>query len=162
MVTAIYQGTFDPITNGHLDIARRAAGLFDRLILAVFDTPEKTLLFSTEERLAMTRRAVQSLPNVEVEAYMGLTVEFAKEMGVAAMIRGLRSITDFDNEFAMNMMNRKLHPEISTVFLITSDEYAFVSSSLIKEVAQYGGNIDDLVPENVAVALREKFRIPVS
>ncbi len=162
MVTAIYQGTFDPITNGHLDIARRAAGLFDRLILAVFDTPEKPLLFSTEERLAMTRRAVQSLPNVEVEAYRGLTVEFAKEMGVAAMIRGLRSITDFDNEFAMNMMNRKLHPEISTVFLITSEEYAFVSSSLIKEVAQYGGNIDDLVPENVAVALREKFRIPVS
>ena len=162
MVTAIYQGTFDPITNGHLDIARRAAGLFDRLILAVFDTPEKALLFSTEERLAMTRRAVQSLPNVEVEAYRGLTVEFAKEMGVAAMIRGLRSISDFDNEFAMNMMNRKLHPEISTVFLITSDEYAFVSSSLIKEVAQYGGNIHDLVPENVAVALREKFRIPVS
>ena len=110
----------------------------------------------------MTRRAVQSLPNVEVEAYRGLTVEFAREMGVTAMIRGLRSITDFDNEFAMNMMNRKLHPEISTVFLITSDEYAFVSSSLIKEVAQYGGNIDDLVPENVAVALREKFRIPVS
>ena len=162
MVTAIYQGTFDPITNGHLDIARRTAGLFDRLILAVFDTPEKTVLFSTEERLAMTRRAVQSLPNVEVEAYRGLTVEFAREMGVAAMIRGLRSISDFDNEFAMNMMNRKLHPEISTVFLITSEEYAFVSSSLSKEVAQYGGNIDDLVPENVAVALREKFRIPVS
>ena len=161
MVTAIYQGTFDPFTNGHLDVARRAAGLFDRLVIAVFDTPTKSLLFTTEERVSLIHQAVESLPNLEVQAYQGLTVEFANEVRATAMIRGLRSISDFDNEFAMNMMNHRLHPEISTVFLITGEEYTFVSSSLIKEVAQYGGNIEDLVPECVAAPLREKFRVSV-
>ena len=161
MAVAIYQGTFDPITNGHLDVVVRAAGMFDRLVVGVFDTPSKSLLLSTQERLALVQEATQHLSNVEARAYTGLTVEFAKEVGATAMIRGLRSTSDFDNEFAMNMMNRRLRPKIVTVFLMPGEEYSFVHSSLIKEVAQYGGNVDDLVPECVAAALREKIRVSV-
>ena len=161
MAVAIYQGTFDPITNGHVDVVVRAAGMFDRLVIGVFDTPSKSLLFSTQERLTLVQQSIQHLHNVEARAYVGLTVEFAREVGAAAMIRGLRSTSDFDNEFAMNMMNRKLSPEIDTLFLMPAEEYSFVSSSLIKEVAQYGGNVGDLVPECVAAALREKIRVSV-
>ena len=161
MAVAIYQGTFDPITNGHVDVVVRAAGMFDRLVIGVFDTPSKSLLFSTEERLTLVQQSTQHLPNVEARAFVGLTVEFAREVGAIAMIRGLRSTSDFDNEFAMNMMNRKLSPEIDTLFLMPAEEYSFVSSSLIKEVAQYGGNVGDLVPECVAAALREKIRVSV-
>ncbi len=161
MALAIYAGTFDPVTKGHEDIALRTASMFERVIVGVFDAPAKTLLFSTEERLELFQQAVQRMPNVEVRAYSGLTVEFAREMGATAMIRGLRSITDLDYEVAMVMMNRKLHPKIDTVFLYTSLEYQFVSSTLIKEVARYGGEITNLVPEHVAVALREKYRIAV-
>ena len=161
MAVAIYQGTFDPITNGHVDVVVRAAGMFDRLVIGVFDTPSKSLLFSTQERLTLVQQSTQHLPNVEARAFVGLTVEFAREVGAIAMIRGLRSTSDFDNEFAMNMMNRKLSPEIDTLFLMPAEEYSFVSSSLIKEVAQYAGNVDDLVPECVAAALREKIRVSV-
>ena len=161
MAVAIYQGTFDPITNGHVDVVVRAAGMFDRLVIGVFDTPSKSLLFSTQERLTLVQQSTQHLPNVEARAFVGLTVEFAREVGAIAMIRGLRSTSDFDNEFAMNMMNRKLSPEIDTLFLMPAEEYSFVSSSLIKEVAQYGGNVGDLVPECVAAALREKIRVSV-
>ncbi|MBI4199840.1 MAG: pantetheine-phosphate adenylyltransferase [Chloroflexi bacterium] len=158
MTTALYAGTFDPVTKGHLDIAQRAAMLFDRVIIGVFDTPEKHLLFSTRERVELIRKTVQDLPNVEVAAYSGLTVDYAKQVGARAVVRGLRSITDLDYEVAMVMMNRKLHPDIDTVFLYTSLEYQFVSSTLIKEVARYGGNIYDLVPEHVARALRKKLK----
>ena len=161
MAVAIYQGTFDPITNGHVDVVVRAAGMFDRLVIGVFDTPSKSLLFSTQERLTLVQQSTQHLPNVEARAFVGLTVEFAREVGAIAMIRGLRSTSDFDNEFAMNMMNRKLSPEIDTLFLMPAEEYSFVSSSLIKEVAQYGGDVGDLVPECVAAALREKIRVSV-
>lgn len=161
MAVAIYQGTFDPITNGHVDVVVRAAGMFDRLVIGVFDTPSKSLLFSTQERLTLVQQSTQHLPNVEARAFVGLTVEFAREVGAIAMIRGLRSTSDFDNEFAMNMMNRRLSPEIDTLFLMPAEEYSFVSSSLIKEVAQYGGDVGDLVPECVAAALREKIRVSV-
>ena len=161
MAVAIYQGTFDPITNGHVDVVVRAAEMFDQLVIGVFDTPSKSLLFSTQERLTLVQQSIQHLPNVEARAYVGLTVDFAREVGAAAMIRGLRSTSDFDNEFAMNMMNRKLSPEIDTLFLMPAEEYSFVSSSLIKEVAQYGGDVGDLVPECVAAALREKIRVSV-
>ena len=117
MIVSIYAGTFDPITNGHRDIAERAAKMFDRVIVSVFDTPSKSLLFSTEERVDMCRRTVQDIPNVEVKQFNGLVVDFATEVGAAAMVRGLRSITDLDYEVAMVMMNRKLHPEVDTVFL---------------------------------------------
>jgi pantetheine-phosphate adenylyltransferase len=157
VIVAIYAGTFDPITNGHLDIAERAANMFDRVIVSVFDTPSKSLLFSTEERVDMCRRTVQDIPNVEVKQFNGLVVDFATKVGAAAMVRGLRSITDLDYEVAMVMMNRKLHPEVDTVFLYTSLEYQFVSSTLIKEVVQYGGDINSLVSEHVAVALTDKY-----
>ncbi len=159
MATAIYPGTFDPFTNGHLDVATRVAGMFDLLIVSVFDIPAKSLLFSTEERVALCRRSVNSHPNVEVRAYTGLTVDFARAVGAKAIIRGLRSISDFDNEFAMDMMNRKLFPDITTLYLTTGSEFTFVSSTLIKEVARLGGNINDFVPESVAAALREKLQV---
>lgn len=158
MVLAVYAGTFDPVTKGHLDVVKRAASLFDKLIVGVFDTPSKTLLFSTQERVDLFCETVQGMPNVEIRSYAGLTIEFAMQVGAAAMVRGLRSITDLDYEAAMVMMNRKLYPQVDTVFLYTSLEYQFVSSTLIKEVAQYGGDISDLVPSHVAAALREKIR----
>ena len=158
MALAVYAGAFDPVTNGHEDIVERAASIFDRVIVGVFDTPAKTLLFSTEERLEMFRKTVQHISNVEVRSYSGLTVEFANEVGAATMIRGLRSITDLDYEVAMVMMNRKLHPEIDTIFLYTSLEFQFVSSTMIKEVAQYGGDITNWVPHHVTVALRQKHQ----
>ena len=161
MITAIYQGSFDPLTNGHLDVVIRASKMFENLIIAVFDTPEKGLLFNTQERMDLCRRSTESLPNVEVRTYTGLTVDFAHDVGAAAMVRGLRSISDFDNEFAMDMMNRNLYPDLTTVYLITRTEYTFVSSTLIKEVARYGGNVDNLVPDCVAEALREKLRVSV-
>ncbi len=159
MVLAVYAGTFDPVTKGHTDVVERAAAMFDRLIVGVFDTPSKTVLFSTEERMRFLQRTVQKISNVEVRSYGGLTVDFAHELGATAMVRGLRSITDLDYEAAMVMMNRRLRPNIDTIFLYTSLEYQFVSSSLIKEVARYGGDITDLVPQHVAAALQQKFRI---
>ena len=161
MTIAIYQGSFDPLTNGHLDVAVRASKMFEHLIIAVFDTPEKRVLFSTQERVELCRRSTEHLPNVEIRTYTGLTVDFAHDIGAVAMVRGLRSISDFDNEFAMDMMNRNLHPDLPTVYLITRTEYTFVSSTLIKEVSRYGGNVNNLVPESVAEALQEKFRVSV-
>lgn len=158
MVVAIYAGTFDPITNGHYDIVERAANMFEKVIVSVFDTPSKSLLFSTEERVDLCKKSVKDMPNVEVRQFNGLVADFAGKIGAAAMVRGLRSITDLDYEVAMVMMNRKLHPEVDTVFLYTSLEYQFVSSSLIKEVVQYGGDINSLVPEHVAAALTDKYK----
>ncbi len=161
MVLAVYAGTFDPVTKGHMDMVVRAAAMFERLIVGVFDTPSKTLLFSTDERMHLFEGAVGRMPNVEVRSYDGLTVDWAHELGASAMVRGLRSITDLDYEAAMVMMNRRLRPRIDTIFLYTSLEYQFVSSTLIKEVARYRGDINEFVPQNVAAALQEKFRIAV-
>ncbi len=158
MPRVLYSGTFDPVTKGHLDITFRASALFDEVVIGVFDTPAKTLLFSTEERVEMFREVVQDMPNVTVSLYSGLTVDYAAEIGATGVIRGVRSLTDVDYEAAMVMMNRKLQPSIDTIFLYTSLEYQFVSSTLIKEVARYGGDIADLVPQNVATALRSRFK----
>ena len=157
MTRAIYPGTFDPFTNGHRDVALRASELFDELIVAVFDTPAKSLLFTTEERVGFIRNSLEDSANVQVQPYSGLTVDFATDVGAKAIIRGLRSISDFDNEFAMDMMNRKMHSEITTIYMTTGTEFTFVSSTLIKEVARLGGNINDFVPVNVAVALQGKY-----
>jgi pantetheine-phosphate adenylyltransferase len=157
MATAIYPGTFDPFTNGHRDVALRASELFDELIVAVFDTPAKSLLFTTEERVGFIRNSMENSANVKVQPYSGLTVDFATEVGAKAIIRGLRSISDFDNEFAMDMMNRKMHSDITTIYMTTGTEFTFVSSTLIKEVARLGGKINDFVPVNVAVALQGKY-----
>ncbi len=160
MTIALYAGSFDPITNGHLDVAIRAASLFDELIIGVYDTPSKHLLFTTDERAEMARQAVADLPNVRVEAYSCLTVEFAARKGARVLVRGLRMSSDFEREFEMTLMNKLLVPELETVCLMTSIIYQFLSSSLLKEVAELGGNIEVLVPGYVAVALRKKFAIP--
>jgi pantetheine-phosphate adenylyltransferase len=155
---AIYPGSFNPITNGHLDIATRAAKIFDKLIIGVYETPDKPILFTTKERVEFIRQVITDLPNVEVESFSGLTVDFAKKVKAQAMVRGLRMSADFEMEFDMAMMNKKLYPELETVCLMAKVEYQFLSSSLLKEVASLGGNIDDLVPKHVAEALRKKFQ----
>jgi pantetheine-phosphate adenylyltransferase len=157
MTIAIYPATFDPITNGHVDIAARAAAIFDELIAAVYARPLKRLLFSTEERLAMTREALKHLPNVSVESYDCLTVEFARQKGAQVMVRGLRVLSDFEWEFQLALTNRKLISDIDTVCLMTSQEYSFLSSSVVKEVAMAGGCIDSMVPTHVVSALKRKF-----
>lgn len=158
MITAIFPATFDPITNGHVDIAERAAALFDEVILAVFnhDHPIKNPLFTTEERVSMVTDAASHLPNVRVDTYSGLTVEYARSQGAQAIVRGLRVVSDFENEFKMAHMNRQLAPEIETVSLMASPEHAFLSSSLVKEVALLGGNVAAMVPASANQALRSK------
>ena len=158
MTIAAYPGSFDPMTNGHYDIASRAAKLFDKVIIGVYDTPAKDLLFNTAERLELVRQSIADLPNVEVESYTGLTIDFAKKVGAKTIVRGLRLSTDFEREFEMSLMNKKLAPECELVCLMANQNYQFISSSLIKEVASLRGNIDDLVPKPVAEAVKRKFR----
>ena len=159
MTIAVYPGSFDPITNGHLDIAIRAAQLFDKLIIGIYDTPDKRILFSTEERVDLVERTVAKIPNIEVTFFSNLTVDFAKDMGAKALVRGLRMVTDFEREFEMTQMNRKLYPDLEIVCLMTGLQYQFLSSSLLKEVAGLGGDITNMVPEHVASALKEKLSI---
>ena len=159
MTIAIYPGTFDPITNGHVDVATRAAALFDGLIVAVYDRPIKNLLFSTPERVDMAREALEELTNIEVVSYSGLTVNFARSMGAHVIVRGLRALSDFELEFQMALTNRKLAPELETICLITRQEHAFLSSSIAKEIAMVGGCVDQMVPSHVAAALKEKFHL---
>ncbi|MBI4235847.1 MAG: pantetheine-phosphate adenylyltransferase [Chloroflexi bacterium] len=157
MTKAIYPGSFDPVTKGHVDIVTRAAGLFEEVIVCVYDAPPKNLLFMTQERVALFQEAVAHLKNVRVEPYTGLTVALAKRLGARAIVRGLRSGTDFAFEFELALMNRQLDPTIEVVCLMTSAEYQFVSSSLLKEAASLGGDVDRLVPPHVAAALRRKY-----
>ena len=157
MTIAIYPGSFDPVTNGHLDIVDRAAPLFDELIISVYDVPMKKLMFSTEERVELMKKAVAHIPNIRVVSYSGLTVAFAREMNARVIVRGLRMISDFEREFEMALMNKKLAPDIELVCLMTSLEYQFISSSLLKEACQLGGDISNLVPKQVADALVKKF-----
>ena len=158
MTIAIYPGSFDPITNGHLYIATRAARIFEKLIIGVFETPNKPILFSPQERVELIRKAIVHLPNVRVEAFGGLTVNFAKKVKARAMVRGLRMSADFEREFDMAMMTKKLYPELEFVCLMSRMDYQFLSSSLLKEAASLGGDIDDLVPKHVADALKQKFQ----
>jgi pantetheine-phosphate adenylyltransferase len=156
LTIAIYPGSFDPITNGHIDIATRASKLFEKLIVAIFEIPGKPLTFSIDERVDLVKHAVAHLPNVEVKSYSGLTVDFAKQIKAQVMVRGLRMSADFEREFEMAMMNKKLYPELELVCFMASQEYQFLSSSLMKEAANLGGNITSLVPKHVAEALRKK------
>ncbi|OQY20744.1 MAG: pantetheine-phosphate adenylyltransferase [Anaerolineaceae bacterium 4572_32.1] len=157
MTVALYPGTFDPIHYGHIDIAARAAALFDKLVLAVYDRPIKNLLFSTKERVALARQALASLPNVTVASYNKLTVGFAKQQEASVMVRGLRVTYDFELEYQMALTNKSLAPDVETVLLITNLQYAFVSSSIVKEVAMAGGCIAKMVPEFVQKALEKKI-----
>ena len=159
MTIAVYPGSFDPVTNGHLDIASRAAALFDQLIVGVYDIPRKHLLFSVEERVNLMIKAVAHLPNVRVESYSGLTVNFARRMNAKVIVRGLRMSSDFEREFEMALMNKKLAHDIELVCLMTSLEYQFISSSLLKETCQLGGDVTNLVPDDVVAALAEKFGV---
>jgi len=157
---AIYPGSFDPITNGHLDIAIRASKLFEKLIIGIFYAPvDKNPLFTTEERVKLAREAVGDLPNVDVRAYTELTGDFAHRMGAKVMVRGLRMGGDFEKEFTLAMMNKKLFPDLEQICLMSAVEYQFISSSLLKEAASLGGKIEELVPANVAVALIKKYRL---
>jgi pantetheine-phosphate adenylyltransferase len=156
MTVAIYPGSFDPITNGHLDIVIRAARLFEKVVIGVYEKSNKHLFFTAEERVELARKAVAGLTNVEVESFSGLVVDFARRIKAPVMVRGLRMSADFEKEFEMAMMNRKLSPELDMLCLMASQEYQFLSSSLLKEVARLDGNINDLVPKHVAEALRKK------
>ncbi len=156
MTIAIYPGSFDPITNGHLDVATRAAKLFERLIIGVYDSSDKHLLFTTEERVELVRQAIVNLPNVEVKSFAGLTVDFARKVKAQTMVRGLRMGADFEREFDLAMMNKKLYPDCELVCLMANQEYQFLSSSLLKEAASLGGNINSFVPKHVATALIRK------
>ncbi len=158
MQSAVYPGSFDPITNGHLDIIKRSARCFEKLYVAVFNNPSKTPLFSVSERLEMIRDECEDMPNVEVVGASGLLVDFARRNGINIMVKGLRAVSDFDYEFKMALMNKKLDPGIETVFMMTSIDYLYLSSSLVKEVAQYGGCIKDLVPPRVETKLMRKMR----
>jgi pantetheine-phosphate adenylyltransferase len=153
---AVYPGTFDPITNGHLDIVQRAARIFERIIIGVYQQSNKHLIFTTEERVDLARQAVVSLANVEVKSFSGLAVDFARSQKAQVLIRGLRMNADFEKEFEMALMNRKLAPDLDLLCLMASQEYQFLSSSLLKEVAWLNGNISDMVPAHVAEALRKK------
>ncbi len=157
MTIALYPGSFDPVTRGHIDIAERAASLFEEVVVAVYDAPPKDLLFTTEERVDLVKKSLSHLPNVRVEAYTGLTVDFAEKVKAKVLVRGLRVLSDFEREFEMALMNKQLAPCLELVCFMTNQEYQFVSSSLLKEVCRLGGNIEDLVPEDVARALRKRL-----
>ncbi len=157
MSIAVYPGSFDPVTFGHLDIIERAARFTDRLIVGVLNNSAKTPLFSVEERILMIKEAVRHLPNVEVKSFSGLTVNFARSEKADFMIRGLRAVTDFEYELQLSQTNRKLAPDVDTVFLTTNLTYAYLSSSIVKEVASYNGDISEFVPEHVAKKVMEKY-----
>lgn len=155
---AIYPGSFDPITLGHLDIIKRGSNLFDRVIVAVLRNPNKNPLFTMEERRAQITQATQGLSNVEVDAFTGLTVTYAHLKKAKVLIRGLRAVSDFELELQMAHTNKTLANDIETVFLSTSNEYSFLSSSVVREIARFGGEIEHLVTPEVAIALRQKFQ----
>ncbi len=157
MSRAVYAGTFDPVTFGHTDVAARAAQVFDHLTLAVAEDPRKKLLFSTAERLELARAAVAGLQNVDVVPFSGLLVDWARAHGIHTLIRGLRAFSDFEYEFQMALTNRKLAPDIETMFLMPNEDYSYVSSSMVREIAALGGDVDKFVPAPVAAALKRKL-----
>lgn len=158
MTTAVYPGSFDPCTNGHLDIIKRASKMFDKLIVAVLDNPEKkTPLFSVEERVEILKNITKDMNNIEVMSFSGLLVDFMKKQNSKVIVRGLRAVTDFEYEFQLALTNQKIGAGIETIFLSTTAEFMFLSSSTVKEVAKYGGNLSGMVTEEVAEKLKNRF-----
>ncbi len=157
MRTAIYPGTFDPITNGHSDIIERAARLFDRVVVAVAANPGKSPVFGLAERVKLAGQVLQDLPNVEVQEFNTLLVDFTRECGASVILRGLRAVSDFEYEFQLAGMNRRLAPDVETVFLTPAEQFTFISSSLVKEVSALGGDVKDFVHPVVAAALSQKI-----
>jgi pantetheine-phosphate adenylyltransferase len=160
MRTAVYPGSFDPITNGHLDVIQRAARLFDRVIVAIAINDSKVPLFTMAERADLTFRSIQHLKNVEVDTFTGLLVDYVLEKKGEAVIRGLRAVSDFEFEFQLALMNRKLNERVETIFMMPKETYTFISSRMIKEVARLGGAVSSFVPAHVEAALKEKFASP--
>ncbi len=157
MRIAVYPGGFDPVTNGHLDMVKRATQLFDRVIVAVVKGRGRDTMFEFEERVELFRQAVADMPSVEVEGYSGLTVEYARQKGAIAMVRGIRAVSDFETEFSQALMNRKMAPELESVYLMTSQDFMYVSASRIREVSRLGYDVADLVPPHVRTAIRKKL-----
>ncbi|MDP6626067.1 MAG: pantetheine-phosphate adenylyltransferase [Nitrospinota bacterium] len=155
---AIYPGTFDPVTNGHIDIIKRALKLFNKLIVAVAHNPQKTPLFTQEERVSFIRKATRGWKNLEIDSFDDLLINYARKNGANVIIRGLRAISDFDFELQMGLMNRTLDKSLETIFMIPSEEYSFLSSKIIKEIASFNGEIEDHVPSSVAKGLKKKFK----
>ena len=158
MRIAIYPGTFDPITNGHLDVIERAAEIFDRVIVTVACNTAKEPLFDEEERVLMIREAVKKFKNVRVDSFEGLLVPYAKRMNATAIVRGLRAVSDFEYEFQMALMNRKLDTTITTVFLMPHEKYTYLNSTIVREIARFGGDVAEFVPPAVRKSIEEKFR----
>ncbi len=155
---AVYPGSFDPITNGHLDIIRRSQGLFDLIIIAVNDNPPRDYLFRGEERVRMVKETLGDFSDVEVERFEGLLVDYARDKGAGFIIRGLRALSDFEYEFQMDLMNRRLNPHIETIYLMTNQEYSYLSSSVIKEIVRLGGSTSGLIPDSVREKLLKKMK----
>jgi pantetheine-phosphate adenylyltransferase len=154
---AVYPGSFDPITNGHLDVIQRAAAIFDQVIISVANNPEKHPMFTTKQRIDLATTAVKHLPNVVVDQFQGLLVEYCRRKGATVVVRGVRAVSDFEFEFQMALVNRKLEPRVETIFLMPKDEYTFISSRLVKEIAGLGANVNDFVPTVVQEALQRKL-----
>ena len=161
MRRAIYPGSFDPMTNGHLDVIQRASLLFDEVIISIAFNDEKHPLFSSNERLELLIEAVRDIENVKVMQFEGLLVDFAKNQKATAIVRGLRAISDFEFEFQMALMNRKLMDSVETIFLMPKEEYTYLSSRIVKEIARLGGNVEAFVPHSVALALKSKLKQPI-
>lgn len=160
MSAALYPGTFDPITNGHQDLVRRASKMFSRVVIAVAANPNKAPMFSLDERVTLAREVIADLPNVEVMGYSGLTVEFARQHGLSVIMRGLRAVSDFEFEFQLANMSRHLAPDLETVFLTPQEQFTFISSTLVREIAVLGGNVSEFVHPVVAKALMRHRRSP--
>ena len=160
MIRAVFPGTFDPIHYGHIDIAERAARIFDELIVAVYDRPLKNLLFSPKDRIEMVRLSLKNNPKIKIVGYSGLTVNFCHEVNAQVIVRGLRVFSDFEAEFRMALANHRLAPEIEVAALITAEEHSFLSSSTVREIAALGGDVSSMVPAHIAVALKKKYAEP--
>ncbi len=157
MVRALYPGSFDPIHIGHIDIATRAARIFDEVVVGVYDLPKKQLLFSVDDRQSLAQEALLHVPNITVAKFSGFTVDYARELNASVIVRGLRVFSDFELEFRMGLANKKLAPEIETVSIMTDDRHVYISSSTIREIAELGGDVSSMVPPHVQKALQEKF-----
>ena len=158
MRIAVYPGSFDPITNGHLDIIKRASKLYDRLVVGVLDNIDKKPLFSALERKEMIDAEIKDLPNVSCDVFSGLLVDFAKQKGATVIVKGLRTVTDFEYEFQMALLNKALNPEYETMFMMTNSKYSYISSSMVKDVAKYKGELEDLIPPYVIEKIKDKIQ----